>query len=113
VKTLIRKRLAAPTFGFILFLVAAVAWAVPTTGTYNFSYARTAHDTYTVTITSTFNKTADCTVTWTGSDVNGNASNGTRTYVVPAYPGRGAAEVVRVNFNLSSMNAQAICQPRN
>lgn len=108
-----RKARARLICGLVLAGAAVVAWAIPTTGSLIFNYANTAHDTDTITITSTFNKFTDCTVTWTGTDVNGHPSRGTQTFVAPPYPGRGAAEVIRANFNLIYMMPSAICQPRD
>jgi hypothetical protein len=108
-----RKALAPLICGLVLAATSVVAWAIPTTGSFTFNYANTAHDTYTITISSTFNKFTDCTVTWTGTDVKGHPSRGTQTFVAPPYPGRGAAEVIRANFNLIYMKPSAICQPRN
>jgi hypothetical protein len=103
-------------FRVFLCLMSTALFAMastPTTGSYQFTYSKTAHDQYTTIITSTFNKTADCTITWTGTGTDGNPNNGSRGYVVPPYSGRGTAITSVANFSLELMNASAICSPRN
>lgn len=86
---------------------------IPTTGSYTFNYSNVGQNLYATVITSTFNKFTDCTISWTGTGTDGKPNSGSHGYVLPPYYGQGTAITSRANFNLSYMNATAICSPRN
>ncbi|MGD1212488.1 MAG: hypothetical protein ABR973_14160 [Candidatus Acidiferrales bacterium] len=94
-------------------LDGSVLAASPATGTYNFSYYSSGPNQWMTVITSTLNAVTDCTITWDGVNTASKHIGGSNGFVLPAYPGFGAAITSRYQYSdLTTFNAQAVCKPR-